>query len=434
MATPDLLFAFGRPPKAAAEYFGSKGYTVSWGWQEVSAEAHARAFTVAGVMKVDALKTIRDSLDHAIANGQTLEAWKKSVIPELEKHGLWGRHKLVNPETGEVKTLTPRRLDTIYRTNLQTSYMAGRYRALRDNVAERPWWRYVAVMDRRTRPSHRLLNGKTFRFDDPFWSKYWPPCGWNCRCTVRAINRDDLDASEVPGSGERLSESTMPAGAPGAEVPVTVPRFEVMPNTYVRTDPGFGVNPGEAAAQPEAIFYDRAKALFPREQLDRVLQSVATAPARQAGFEAWVDGVAAAGRAEGRQWAVGFLNTTDEAAAVARGAEAGNGTIVLEDRLVVGKKAARHAEAGNALSMAEWKALPAALAEPEAVLWDRVNHTLVYVMPVTGKVGKIAVQAGRVEKGARFASVRTAFKVPAIDLIAPQYELLRGVLDEKKNR
>ena len=44
--------------------------------------------------------------------------------------------------------------------------MEGRWRGLMDNVENRPWIEYVAILDSRTRPGHRALNGKVFRYDD----------------------------------------------------------------------------------------------------------------------------------------------------------------------------------------------------------------------------------------------------------------------------
>ncbi|WP_237172073.1 phage head morphogenesis protein [Pandoraea norimbergensis] len=60
-----------------------------------------------------------------------------------------------------------------------------------ENVDDRPYWKYVAILDSRTRPSHRALNGKVFRYDDSFWSSFYPPNGWDadavslpCRPTI----------------------------------------------------------------------------------------------------------------------------------------------------------------------------------------------------------------------------------------------------------
>ncbi|OZI14614.1 phage head morphogenesis protein, partial [Sodalis-like symbiont of Philaenus spumarius] len=52
------------------------------------------------------------------------------------------------------------RLETIYRTNLTTLYNAGRWAEMRENVAARPYWMYVAIRDNRTRKSHLALHGR----------------------------------------------------------------------------------------------------------------------------------------------------------------------------------------------------------------------------------------------------------------------------------
>ncbi|MBN0210460.1 minor capsid protein, partial [Pseudomonas aeruginosa] len=109
--------------------------------------------------------------------------------PTLEAKGWWGRQVVVAPDGGaEVAQLgSPRRLDTIYQTNMQSAYMAGRYAAAYEARETHPYWMYVAVMDGVTRPSHAALHGKVFRWDDPIWQHITPPNGYNCRCRIVAL-------------------------------------------------------------------------------------------------------------------------------------------------------------------------------------------------------------------------------------------------------
>ena len=98
----------------------------------------------------------------------------------LQTKGWWGRQENVDTDTGEVSQVqlgSPWRLQTIYRTNLQTAYMAGRFQSQLENIDDRPYWQYVAILDGRTRPSHRAMNGKVFRYDDPFWGSFYPHRG-----------------------------------------------------------------------------------------------------------------------------------------------------------------------------------------------------------------------------------------------------------------
>lgn len=250
MSAPDLSVAFGMPPEAALAYFRSKGYAIGWDWREVWQQAHAKAFTVAGVMKVDALQAIRGRLDQAIEKGETLEQWKRKLVPELEKLGLWGRHKLLNDETGEVKTLSPWRLQNTFRTNVQSAYMAGRYQEQVATAAARPWWQYLAVMDSSTRPSHAALHNRVFRWDDPIWRYIYPMNGFGCRCRVRARTDGELQRSGLAVSSSTGKLSTIMVQPWADRPPVEVTRFEYAPGKYFAPDPGFNYNPGEHWSRP----------------------------------------------------------------------------------------------------------------------------------------------------------------------------------------
>ena len=54
--------------------------------------------------------------------------------------------------------------------------------------------------------------------------------------------------------------------------------------------------------------------------------------------------------------------------------------ITVEDRLLIGKKAKRHKNAGDAVSVAEWQELPILIANVKTVLYDVKNDSVLYIL------------------------------------------------------
>lgn len=48
---------------------------------------------------------------------------------------------------------------------------------------------YRTQHDDKVRPEHAALDGVTLLPSDPFWEEYYPPNGWNCRCTVVQVRK-----------------------------------------------------------------------------------------------------------------------------------------------------------------------------------------------------------------------------------------------------
>lgn len=157
----------------------------SWGpgkpFQEQMDFFNAKAFTISGVGKADLVAGVKDALSTSIEKGTSMEKFRADVNALFTQHGY--------------DKLSPWRIETIYRTNMQSSYQAARYRQMTDPavIAARPYWRYVAVLDSHTRPAHYALNGKIFRYDHPFWQTWYPPNGFNCRCTVVNVSQTEMD-------------------------------------------------------------------------------------------------------------------------------------------------------------------------------------------------------------------------------------------------
>ena len=48
---------------------------------------------------------------------------------------------------------------------------------------------YRTQRDEKVRPEHAALDRVTLPMSDPFWQEYYPPNGWNCRCTVVQVRK-----------------------------------------------------------------------------------------------------------------------------------------------------------------------------------------------------------------------------------------------------
>ena len=95
-------------------------------------------------------------------------------------------------------------IDARYNTNylyaeynhaVHTSQMAVKWH---DFVADGDRYnlQYRTAGDERVRSEHAALDNITLPPSDPFWRDYLPPNGWNCRCDVDQVLRDDYPMSD----------------------------------------------------------------------------------------------------------------------------------------------------------------------------------------------------------------------------------------------
>lgn len=69
---------------------------------------------------------------------------------------------------------------------------------------------YRTAGDDKVRPEHAALNGVTRPMNDPFWETYYPPNGWNCRCTVVQVRKSKYPITptdEAMARGEEALQS-----------------------------------------------------------------------------------------------------------------------------------------------------------------------------------------------------------------------------------
>ncbi|MFH2012509.1 MAG: phage minor head protein [Pseudomonadota bacterium] len=156
------------PYNEAIDFFKKRTVMTPSEFETVTAGANnaakARAFTISGVARMDVLNDVYNSIEKAIANGETFGDFRNRIDDIMVNRGWEG--------------LTPHHLDNIFRTNIQTSYMAGRHEQMKRISKRRPFWQYDAVNDSRTRPTHAEMDGKVYPHDHPFWKTWYPPNGY----------------------------------------------------------------------------------------------------------------------------------------------------------------------------------------------------------------------------------------------------------------
>lgn len=150
---------------------------------ELKGAARAKAFSIAGLASIEQLKAVKKTMDDAIASGKSFDQWKKAALEvndfSLPKH----------------------RLDNIFRTNLQSSYMAGRWTQFQINKKYRPYLMYDAINDSRVRLSHLALDNVIRKVDDPFWKTHSPLNGYRCRCSLISLSEAQAKARSGKGKG-----------------------------------------------------------------------------------------------------------------------------------------------------------------------------------------------------------------------------------------
>ncbi len=204
---PDAAIAFWRAKSAMTE-------------KEALALAEGerwRAFWVAGLTRHDQIQCVYDAIGKVLENGETLTDFRQRIAGVIQSQGWHGY-----------------RVETIFRTNIQQAYSAGRYARMQGVKSSRPYWQYLAIMDKRVRPSHAILHEKVYPADHEFWASNYPPNGFRCRCTVVTLSERQVKAQGL------TVEKAMPQ--PGVWTdPKTSKKYPVQ---FPGADRGWRNNPG----------------------------------------------------------------------------------------------------------------------------------------------------------------------------------------------
>lgn len=151
-------------------------------WDDLLGAAHDEAFMVAGAMEADLLTDLAAAVDKAISQGRGIEEFRRDFRDIVARNGWtgWTGEGSVKGEAWRVRT--------IYRTNMYTSYAAGRLAQLR--AANFKYWIYFHGGSLEPRVEHLSWNGLALDPDHPFWQTHYPPSDWGCSCYVVGTNSE----------------------------------------------------------------------------------------------------------------------------------------------------------------------------------------------------------------------------------------------------
>ena len=142
--------------------------------------------------KVEMSDTMRKRLqrsDYIFSGIKTFHELKEAFPSLLDENG--------NRKPFEQFLKDVQKIDNTYNRNyLQAEYnfvqasaqMAAKWEGFRQD-GDRYNLQYRTAGDNHVRPEHAALDRVTLPITDTFWESYYPPNGWNCRCTVVQVRK-----------------------------------------------------------------------------------------------------------------------------------------------------------------------------------------------------------------------------------------------------
>lgn len=143
---------------------------------ELTAALQNNAFVFSGFKTYHSLSEVGLALTDADGNVKPFETFRKDVEAIDSKYNT-------------------NYLFAEYNHALHTSQMAVKWHDIMQD-GDRYNLQYRTAGDERVRSEHATLDNTTLPPSDEFWKFYLPPNGWNCRCTVEQVLRDDYPMSD----------------------------------------------------------------------------------------------------------------------------------------------------------------------------------------------------------------------------------------------
>ena len=399
-------------PQKALEYIKQKKLKPAFSYKDVWNEEHITSFTVAKVMQIDILKDMKDAVEKAIANGETLSQFKKNLLPTLYQKGWSGKQIIKDDKTGEdveVYIDAPHRLKTIYETNLRSAYMKGRFDRSYESDAH-PYLMYRVGPSKVHRPEHLAFDGLILDKNDKFWLSHNPPNGWGCKCYTVAVSKERKERYEKEGiPGDCPLEASNPESMP---LTIKIKAKTVSPKisykTYINkrngtiskapsgVDPSFNFNIGNYSR--DLVLFDdfmrKGKKDFPK-RFENIAETILRNEIKKEQFESFIEKAFANDNNSKNITAVGFINSivVNKLKKIIGIDISENITIGLESYLLNGAKSKRHLLKGEALTKEDAKKYIIKCILDGDIYLQTDNNNLLYLYQVEeNKYLQIAVK------------------------------------------
>lgn len=376
-------------------------------WTDVWQAEHDRAFMVAGALKADLLADLGAAVDRAISEGTSLETFRAEFRDIVERRGWHGW-------TGEgTKKGEAWRTRVIYRTNLSTSYAAGRMAQLVE--ANFPLWVYRHGGSLEPRIQHLGWDGLILPPSSPFWATHAPPNGWGCSCFIVGARS--------------IEDAVRKGGKPGLKLPdgwdTPDPRTGAPPGI----DKGWAYAPGRGVVRTVSAVGEKLAALPAPIGADLV----DVWPNRL--FEAWADGFSTfidglmGDYERGRHFIAGALRPEWVKAARDRGLVPQTAEIAVREADV--RHTFRTSKTAK-LDLDWYRRLPVHLRNPDAVILDTTRKEPAFLLIFGQGAGsmKLVIQVNYLVRklGGALNVIETGKVVDTTGIGGPGLEVIWGSL------
>jgi len=174
---------------------------VAPGWEATRDVYLDGGFAVARSSRLEVTQQVQTQITRAMRGGATGQEAISEILAAVQAQGT------DDPIAAEW-TYTGGYAETVYRTNIASSYTQGRINQAQDPVFRRQVaaWEFRNYPGPNVRPNHAAMHGFVAATSDPIWHVMSPPLGYNCRCSLEFVGQKealkfgavDTDGSMVP--------------------------------------------------------------------------------------------------------------------------------------------------------------------------------------------------------------------------------------------